>query len=103
MNTYKEAAKVIVAFAIVLTSGGCAQLKPAAIHFEAEHTSHITEHQPFTNHPFNVGYESLSAGFRWQPSRNVSLIVVDGYLPRTKLDTLREVFQARLTYEIPLK
>jgi hypothetical protein len=102
MNAIREMIKVAIAFAIVLTTG-CAQLKPAAIHLEAEHTSHISQHQPFTDHPTNMGYESLGAGARWQPAKNVSLIVVESYLPRTRLDAMREVFQARLTYEIPLK
>jgi hypothetical protein len=103
MNTNKEVIKVIAAFAIVLTSGGCAQLKPAAVHLETEHTSHMSQHQPFTDHPSNTGYDTASVGLLWRPVKNMTLIIEDGYAYHTKLDAMREVFQVSISYDIPLR
>lgn len=102
MHAGEEAIKVIVAFAIVLT-GGCAQLMPAAVHLESEHTSHMSQHQPFTDHPTNIGYDTASVGLMWQPVKHMAVVIEDGYAYHTKLDATREVFQARISYDIPLR
>jgi hypothetical protein len=83
---------------IALLSTGCTLL-PDSIPIEASHTSHISQHLDGSG--TNWGWETLSAGFRWR-RHGITLDILDGYSVE-KVDGRHEVFNARISTEIPLK
>ena len=79
---------------------------------EADHVSHASQHAPFTREPTDYGYESLNAGLRWRPVQGLTVDALEGaVLNRHYCDTNsygamvgpREVFTARVTYEIQVR
>jgi hypothetical protein len=103
---------------MTLALQGCA-LIPSSIPIQIEHVSHLTQHEPFTSHPTGLEYNSISAGLKWTPARNLSIKITEGVVLggpvyyNTKNDgreTMygdllgpREVFSATVEYDIPLK
>lgn len=107
--------KIILLSLIVLVSG-CSTLhtlEPNTLPIELTHVSHSTQH--FGAHPTNYGYDALSIGAKWKPTRNLSLSISEGVTLEKRCQTAsgereygalygpREVFTGRITYEIPLK
>jgi hypothetical protein len=99
--------------AIMALLQGCAALPSAAV-VELGHTSHITQHEPFQSAATatNYGINVASVGLKWQPTAHLSAVVEDGlsldrHYPQDHsygaLMGPREVFNARLSYEIPLR
>jgi hypothetical protein len=112
----------ISVFGIICLLGGCStlrQIEPDSIPVEVTHVSHITQHQPFTNSPTAFGYNEISAGLKWTPTRNFSIKITDGIVLGSpvyyntaqygrqpvygNLFGPRETFSATLSYDIPLK
>lgn len=81
-----------------LTTSGCA-LMPDAIPIEIAHTSHISQHMDGSGG--NCGWETISTGLLWR-RHGVTLEILDGYAPE-HVDGRHEVFNARISTEIPLK
>jgi len=100
--------RVAVAIAGALLTG-CSH---TAVLLEADHVSHASQHAPFTREPTDYGYESLNAGLRWRPVQGLTVDALEGaVLNRHYCDTNsygamvgpREVFTARVTYEIQVR
>jgi hypothetical protein len=91
---------------------GCAALVPVGVPIELDHTSHLTQHAPFTDTPTRYGYNAVAVGLHWQPAERLSVVATEGWnlspsYPQAQLCGAlkgpREVFQARITYEVPLR
>lgn len=94
--------------AVILAVGAlylsaCA-IAPQLVTVEADHVSHLTQHQPFTGHPTNFGFDSVSLIARWRRGR-VYGEVSEGVVLEGKdgdcyggLWGPREVFGARVGY-----
>jgi len=108
----------IMCISLISLLAGCSTLRtlePNSLPIEIDHVSHLTQHQPFTDHPTAYGYEAFSIGAKWRPTPNFSISVSEGaildhgyYGPTGKREYgallgPREVFTGRLVYEIPLK
>jgi len=96
---------------LVLLSG-CSALTPVAVPIEVTHDSHVTQHEPFTSHPTNYGIDTVSVGLKWEPLSHATVVLEDGVILEHFNPELpgygsfagpREIFTARVTYEIPLK
>lgn len=94
---------------IVAALSGCAALLPDSVGPEVQHTSHITQHQPFTNDPTNIGYQSVAVAAHWH-YEGAYVDVSEGYNFTSKEGQVcagmcgtREVFQARVGYAFKLK
>jgi hypothetical protein len=88
-----------------LILGGCATLEPDALRLEAGHQSTIFQH--FASQPSDYGMETLGVAARWQRGRWVAEVseayAVSGIDACARLCPTRDVFDARIGYEIPLK
>jgi len=87
-----------------LVLSGCSALAPAALDFEATHTSHLLQHDPFLkdwshNQP---GYDQIGVAAKWEPSRSTYIRIGEYYSPEC-LDGQHEIFQATFGYEVRLK
>ena len=107
------------ALALTVSMSGCTALKPVSIPIEVEHISHLTQHEPFTDHPTNYGLYTVSAGLKWEPAPHFTITLMEGInvnrgwqwrepdgetVPfHGGLMGGRETFQGRITYEIPLR
>src|SRR5271165_5456516 len=86
-------------------------LYPDALAIEAQHVSHVTQHQPFTATPTNYGYEAIDLALKWRYGP-LQLVVSDGLILGTcvrytaTLQTCgssigpRETFNARVSYDM---
>lgn len=106
--------KIPLLFCMALT--GCSTLKvlePDGLPIEFTHVSHISQHEPFTDHPTKYGYQLLSIGARWELFSGLNLVLEDGINLNSRspapfeeygaLQGPKEVFTGRISYEIPLK
>lgn len=98
---------------------GCSTLRtlePDYLPVEVDHVSHLTEHQPFTDHPHSYGYNDIAIGAKWVPMPHLSITVSEGVILEGRhVNTFtgtqwhgslmgpKEVFTGRLVYDIPLK
>lgn len=57
--------RAAVSIALVALAG-CASVTPTSVRVYAEHVSHITQHEPFTDRPEAYGYQSLNVEAHWQ-------------------------------------
>lgn len=87
---------------------GCAALLPSAALVELAHESHIGQH--FQSQPTNWGVDTLSAGLKWTPLPHTAVVIEDGLALEScnsfacgALVGPCEVFDARITTEIPLR
>lgn len=92
---------VIVAMAVLGLFQGCA-IAPDYLKPEVAHTSHITQHEPFTRTPTNFGYSQVGAYVGWHLPAHGYLEIGDSYAIEP-LDGMHEVFNARAGFEVPLK
>lgn len=99
----------IIGSLILLFTSGCAH---TSVLVEADHVSHISQHEPFTNNPTNYGYDAVSVGLRFRPAKGLTVDLLDGrvlegyYAGSNSYGALvgpREVFTGRITYEWPLR
>lgn len=58
-------AAILITFLIFWLTG-CTALEPNSFRVEAEHISHMTQHEPFTDHPTNIGDESIEMLAHWK-------------------------------------
>jgi hypothetical protein len=87
---------------LVCTSvSGCAALIPDSIGPEIEHVSHASQH--FGDHPTNFGYSQVNVVARWHYGNGYAEVSEGVTLGCERLDGMREVFNARFGYAIPLK
>ncbi len=92
----------------LISLAGCAALLPSAAVIELDHTSHISQH--FGSSSTNFGTDTLSAGLKWQPLPHTSVTIEDGlaleqcnsYACGTVAGP-REIFNACITHEVPLR
>jgi len=87
-----------------LALSGCV-LAPDYLKIEGEHTSHLTQHEPFTDHPTNYGYSGMGVLAKWEAKRPGSKLYIElgEEVTLEPLDGRHEVFNARAGIEIPLK
>lgn len=90
---------LITATVYCLAATGCSVLKPISIPVEISHTSHVTQH--FGSDRTNFGWNTVSAGLRWQVA-GVNIQMMEGY-SLEPVDHRHEVFQATARFEIPLR
>lgn len=106
---------ILIACALMMT--GCAVLVPNSIPVEVTHVSHASQH--FGSEPTNFGYNEVSAGLKWNVTRDLSVKVEEGIVLDKPVyyhtqdngrqpmygDLLgpREVFSATIAYEFKLK
>lgn len=57
--------KITIAVIALLLITGCATLEPDSIRPELEHMSHLTQHQPFSDHPTCFGANVASVFAHW--------------------------------------
>lgn len=97
--------KISILSLALLTLTGCATLEPDALRLEAAHQSTIGQH--FTSEPTDYGMETLGVAARWQRGRWVAEVseayAVQGLDACARRCPTRDVFDARVGYEIPLK
>jgi len=81
-------------------------LYPDALAIEAQHVSHVTQHEPFTSTPTNYGYNAIDLALKWRYGP-LQLVVSDGVVTeRCYVDHCgglagkREVFNARVSYDM---
>lgn len=98
-------------FGSVIACTGCA-VAPNTISPFVEHVSHISQHEPFTSHPTNYGYEEIGVQAHWNLPAHFYVDVAEGYNPGKSntngqaTDGLyggREVFTARIGYTFRVK
>jgi hypothetical protein len=96
--------KLFFALAAVVLSG-CTTLEPDALRIEAGHQSTIGQH--FTSQPSNYGMETVALAAKWQRGHWVAEVsegyAVSGIDACARLCPTRDVFNATVGYEIPLK
>lgn len=99
--------KILVACAAVLIPGCC--LVPNSVRPEIEHESHLSQHEPFAEHPTNLGVNIASVMLHWDLPHSY-LEIGDGVAisPRTGLgygdiEGPREEFSARVGIVIPVR
>jgi len=86
-----------------LVLSGCSALAPAALDFEAQHNSHLLQHDWMTRwSDRQPGYDMVGAAAKWEPSRSTYVKVGEYYSPEC-LDGRHEVFEATFGYEVRLK
>src|SRR5262249_50920099 len=76
---------LLTVFAMVLAVAGCATVEPNSVRVYGEHVSHLTQHEPFTDHPTNYGYNAINVEAHWQ-SGPVFVDVAEGYVLESKLN-----------------
>jgi hypothetical protein len=93
-----------------ILSTGCASLLPNSIGPEFAHSSHISQHQPFTSHPTNIAYETVGVTARWHTSSGFYLDVSEAYNMAPKDGQVcagmcgpREIFTARAGYAFQVR
>lgn len=87
---------------LTLLIAGCA-IEPDSIRIEAQHTSHLLQHQWMTEWSRSQpGFDAIGVDAHWQPTTHFYIDVGEYYTPN-RLDCQNEVFEARAGYEIPLK
>lgn len=93
---------------LVLTLSSCA-LAPNTVGPELAHVSHLLQHRPFTNHPENIGYQTIGVVAHWRAggfyldageAYNFAPTYGEGC---AGMCGGREVFSARAGYEFRLK
>jgi hypothetical protein len=89
------------ALVLCLSLSGCAAM-PDALRVEAAHTSHLTQHEWFTEWSRSQpGYDRVGVDAHWQ--RGSFYGDAGEYYTPNCLDGMHEVFEARFGYEIPLR
>ena len=93
----------------LLALAGCASVEPTSVRVYAEHVSHLTQHEPFTDAPTAYADNLLNVEAHWQHrgafldvAEGVSLQGRDTHVPWQEYGALigpREVFTARAGYE----
>jgi hypothetical protein len=68
----------IAAVGIVLALSGCV-LAPDSVRPELEHLSHLTQHEPFTDHPTDYGANTVNLIAHWDLPARAYLEVGEGY------------------------
>lgn len=95
------------ALSAMIFSGCC--VMPNSVGPELAHASHITQHQPFTSHPTNTGYQTIGVAAHWRASgwyADVSEAYNFAPYEGTTCAGMcgsREVFDARVGYEFKIK
>lgn len=91
-----------------LSLSGCT-LMPNSVGPELAHVSHLTQHQPFTSHPTNIGYQTVGVAAHWYAkgfyasvSESYNFAPYEG-TTCAGLCGSREVFDARIGYQFKLK
>lgn len=103
----------IIALLATATMSGCC-LVPNAVRPEFEHVSHATQHEPFTSHPGNCGYNAVNFVAKWTPAPRVVIEASEGinisrnwsapsYPQYGSLGGPREIFTLRIGYEFRLR
>lgn len=99
--------KIIIVLAALSLSGCC--LVPNSVRPELSHESHLTQHEPFTGHPTNLGVNIASLMLHWDLPHSY-IEIGDGIAisPRTGLgygdiEGPREEFSARIGLVIPIR
>lgn len=99
--------KALIAVAALCLSGCC--IAPNTVGPELGHTSHLTQHQPFTNHPTSIGFDSIGIAAHWR-EMGAYLDVSEAYNFSSYEGTTcagmcggREVFAARVGYEFQVR
>jgi hypothetical protein len=88
---------------------GCA-LEPQSVRVELDHTSHATQHEPFTAHPTGYGYDQAAVIAHWN-ARGAFVEIGEGVILERCVDDVcngsfagpREVFTGRVGYVFELK
>lgn len=81
---------------------GCALL-PDSVRPEIEHLSHVTQHEPFTDHPTEYGANLANLLLHWDlPHAYIELGEGYSLAPRSEIMGPREQFSARIGLVIPL-
>lgn len=69
--------RTLIFIALGLLSG-CATLEPDSARIEYQHTSHASQHQPFTSEPTNYGYDLASVVIHYDVTQHVSVELAEG-------------------------
>ena len=69
----------ILTVTAALSLCACATITPNDIRLEAEHLSHATQHEPFTDHPTNYGANLINAIAHWDVGRCGYVELGEGY------------------------
>ncbi len=103
--------------AVAAAISGCAALVPNTITPEVQHGSELFQHQPFTSHPTNYGYEVVDVCAQWNV-RHAFVAISEGYnlspdrvrwpdgtvaARGALIGASREVFTARVGYTFVIK
>ena len=91
-----------------VAASGCASLVPNSVRPELEHQSHLTQHEPFTDHPADNAANFASVALHWDlAQRHAFFEIAEGVNlsphwqdPDTYGDVMgpRETFTARIGY-----
>ena len=83
------------------------RLAPTTLNAELEHTSHASQHPPFTNQNTNYGYDAVSLVATWALTKRFSVAISEGTVLESCVNNScgglwgpREVFHARLSYNL---
>lgn len=71
---------VFTAFAVLALSclTGCATLVPDTARVELQHTSHASQHEPFTSSPTSFGYDLASVVVHYDLTKHVAVELAEG-------------------------
>lgn len=81
--------RTTTAFAVLALSclPGCATLVPDTARVEFQHSSHATQHEPFTSNPTAFGSDLASVVVHYDLTKRIALEVAEGVI----LDNCRQV------------
>ena len=87
MTTTKTAIALIAALSATACAGA-RYIIPNTVTPEFEHMSHITQHEPCTDHPTKYGADLANVVLRWDVTRHVKFELAEGIsLDRHWVDT----------------